>query len=235
MSDTEQQDLPGVGDAADDKGADDQGDDRLAAAEKRARDAERRARQAERAETQRKQDEARQKRDAELKDLDSAKAQLAEIEKREKEAQAKVAEYEDRERARIERMVSQLGDDAKTRAEKYREKLSLSDWSEFVEEELRTNGGKPGTVATPPATPSSQGRRNMRDDGNGRQLHPESERLLDELGQSTGAARQGIEVEKDGAFAKFVFPPKKLIKMMRERATQPQRLSQENYNKLFSE
>lgn len=232
-NDSGQQTLPGTT-------GDDDAAQRAAKAEERARKAEARAKEVERKQKERDDAAAKAKRDADIKSADDARRALAEAEEREKRAMARLEAFEKREAQRIEQLVKQLPEADQARVTKYRERLG-DDFGSFVEDEVARLGGggtddpgidgvaAPEANPPPPANPGEIKRRNM---GQGRTIEPWAAARLDELGIDTTAARNSLEVERDGRSAKFIFPPQKMKKMLRERAQQPAVLSQEAYEKL---
>ena len=230
--------LPGT----ENKGTDDSAD-RLAAAEKRARDAEKRARDAEKSQRDREAAEAKQRRDAELKSADDAKRALADAEAREKRATEQLELLRARETERIDGMLKALPETDRARLVKYRDRLG-DDFGAFVAEETQRHGGalngagdaegggdeSPANANPPP--PANPGGVMRRTKGKGRGIEPWAQAKLDEMGVDTTAARNSLEVEREGRSAKFIFPPQKMRTLMRERSLKPAQLTQKEYDDL---
>jgi hypothetical protein len=210
----------------------DSGADPLKDAEKRARDAEKRAKDLEAAAKKREADENAAKEAAKIKDLDDAKAKIEALQKREAEALKKAEELEARARQRVEKMAEGLPEDAQARVAKFKDKLSLADWSEMVEDEVARGGGSSigaddtGDDFPQPANPG--GRRNPKDMN---QLHPKTEEILDNLGQDLRVARELVTKVRDPGDkwkARHVYPVKGLVNTLKERVMQPTRMNEEN-------
>lgn len=229
-----QQELPGTNETGK--------DDAISRAESRAREAEKRAKAAEKREKDRADAEAKAKRDADIKSADDARAALADAEKREKAALARLESFEKREAQRIDGLVAKLPKAEQERLGKYRERLG-DDFGSFIEEELtRMSGGGGGDGDDPdtahasgeqnPPPPANPGGIMRRTKGTGRGIEPWAQARLDEMGIDSGAARNSLEVEREGRSAKFIFPPAKMRTLMRERALKPDQLTQEQYDAL---
>lgn len=210
----------------------------------RAKKAERELRELKAAHKAREDADAKAKRDADMKDLDSARRQADELAARERAATEEAAALRRLIEGQVKQRLDKLPESERERVSKYKEKLSLADWSQLVDDEVARVGGKQSdtdsdsdgstqnTVNPPP--PGATGINRIQDTrGQGRRLRADSEEVLGRMGVDTTAAKKGLEVEKDGEKAKFVYPPKKLISLMRERAIGPKVLSNENYVKLF--
>lgn len=206
-------------------------------------DAEARASRAE-AEAKKLRDEQRKRDDDERKaeierktqDHESAKRTAAEASERAAQAEREASQLRDVLKAQTAAKIDLLPEDQRERVRRYEEKLSLSDFNAFVEEEVKRlgSGDHSGGNNVDPPPPASGGVRRVRDTaGEGRPLSEKTYAILDEFGVDPTAARKMTVVEKSGETAKFTMEPKRLVRFMRERATQPVLLTPENYDKLI--
>ena len=226
--------LPGTGGDADDAAK------KAADAEKRAKDAERRAEAAEKREQERKEKEEADERNRSIKTTEDAKKAAADAEKRAKDAERRAEAAEKRIRDRIDERFQTLDSETRTKLEPFRSDLSIDRWEQLVDLEVSRMGGNRDTDdsnrgGTPPAQPAGAGRRNHGKDG--RELHPKSVEILDELGVETDAARKVLEVETETEGGvkrgRFVYPPKKLKKHLKERALKPVLMDDETRRKML--
>ena len=105
---------------------------------------------------------------------------------------------------RAERLLDKLSDESKAKVEKYKDKLSLSDWATMVEEEVEAMDGAGGKTVDegtriPGGTPSAGGKRRT----GGRELLPKTETILEQLGVNPEHGRQLRATEKTGGNVHF--------------------------------
>lgn len=132
------------------------------------------------------------------KDASKANASAAELkaaleakEAEEEKARAMIKAYEDGLEARAARMLAKLDDEGKAYVEKYKGKLSKSDWVEMIEErvEMGTKAAPMDDEAPPAPTP-----------GGGRigtkkhELNPKSREILEHLGYDPDGMDHGSKL-----------------------------------------
>lgn len=213
----------------------------VAAAEKRAAAAEKRAAELEDRERKRQAAADKAKRDSDIKSVDDAKRVAAEAEERERKAIARAEAAEKRIRDRIDARFQKLPDDVRKTIGEFQDTLSIDQWEKMVDMEYgRMGNANPTdddtpTGGAPPAAPAGAGRRNHAADG--RDLHPKTREILEQLGVDDHVARKVIvaETETEGGVrkARFVYPPLKLKKHIRERSLAPTLLTEENRRKII--
>ena len=105
---------------------------------------------------------------------------------------------------RADRLLDKLSDEAKAKVERYKDKLSLADWSTMIEEEVEAMAGTSGKVddegtRIPGGTPSSGGRGGA----SGREMLPKTISILEQLGVNPEHGRQLRSTEKSGGNVHF--------------------------------
>lgn len=189
------------------------------AAQRRAKEAEQRAAKLEDADNKR--------RDKEKKAAEKAALERGEHEQllknREEENErlrSDIKKQEESMQARADNLFEKLNDAQKSRITKYKDKLSLTDWLEMVEDEASTaptssedSGEGDGQTQRMQSMPTP-GRKKQATDK--RNLQPKSYEILDEMAHSSDMG-EDLRTEKDpeSSNVKFYMPIKKMLAKMR--------------------
>lgn len=130
-------------------------------------------------------------------------------------AQLKAFEKSTKERA--DKLLLKLPDDRKAKVEKWKDKLSLADWTSMIEDEMSTPEDKGDDDDDRPRVPGGTPSGGGGGKGNGvRELNPKSADILDQLGINTQHGQQALAKPKGGGNVHFVATIKHMIQGMRD-------------------